>query len=607
CTGLSILMIDACRACGIPSRFVGIPLWPDKSGNHSWVEVWDNGWHFTGACEANGDDLDKAWFTDRASTAIRDNPVHSIYAVSFQRTPLAFPLVWNRSINYISAVNVTDRYTQLKVPQPEGTTKIMFRVLDAKTRERVSTKLTVTDAAGKVVSEGNSNDERFDSNDHTSFYLPVGQSFKVTASMGYQTVTKDFQAENREGPIDLVFVSTKNSDNPLEDRTEQSSSAIETLKKFLSSESDSRQPIDQISEFKKSLSRAEAEEATRLLYEDRVSILKKMRAEEMEKKELVIDNLKMPFAYTIFGDKPASGRSLYISMHGGGGAPPRVNTQQWENQKKLYKPEEGVYLAPRAPTDTWDLWHQSHIDRFFDRLIENLIVFEDVNPNRVFLMGYSAGGDGVYQLAPRLADRFAAASMMAGHPNETSPLGLRNLPFTLHMGEKDSAYNRNKIAADWKDKLAELRTSDPEGYEHFVKLHEGKGHWMDRQDAEALPWMAKFERNTTPAKIVWKQDDVKVSRFYWLAVEPTEVRDRALIVAIRDGQTIDLQSTEADRVRILLNDSLIDFDKPVKVTSGGKVLYEGRVERSVAVISKSLQERLDGKFIYCAEIVVSLK
>ncbi len=54
----------------------------------------------------------------------------------------------------------------------------------------------------------------------------------------------------------------------------------------------------------------------------------------------------------------------------------------------------------------------------------------------------------------------------------------------------------------------------------------------------------------------------KFSRFYWLAVEPTEVRDRALIVATRDGQTIDLQSTEADRVRILLNDSLIDFDQP---------------------------------------------
>ena len=606
CTGLSILMIDACRACGIPARFVGIPLWPDKSGNHSWVEVWDNGWHFTGACEANGDDLDKAWFVDRASTAIRDNPLHSIYAVSFQKTPLAFPLVWNRSIDYIRAVNVTDRYTQLKVTRPEGTTKTMFRVLDSKTKERVSAKLSIADSAGNVVSEGNSNDERFDSNDHLSFYLAEGQSFTVTASLGDQKVTKDFKAENRDKPIELVLVSTQGSNAPSE-RNDSPSTPVEALKKFLATASDARPAIEQLPEFKKPLSRTEAEEAARLLYEDRVSVLKKTRAQEMEQKELVIDNLKMPFAYKIFGDKPATGRSLYISMHGGGGAPPRVNTQQWENQKKLYQVEEGVYLAPRAPTDTWDLWHQSHIDRFFDRLIENLIVFEDVNPNRVFLMGYSAGGDGVYQLAPRLADRFAAASMMAGHPNETSPLGLRNLPFTLHMGEKDSAYNRNKIAAEWKDKLAELRTSDPNGYEHFVKIHEGKGHWMDRQDAEALPWMAKFERNTTPTKIVWKQDDVKVSRFYWLGVDPSEVRDRALIVANRDGQTIDLQSTEADRVRILLNDTLIDFDRPIKVTSEGKTLFEGRIERSLAAISKSLQERLDGKFVYSVEVVVSLK
>ena len=99
----------------------------------------------------------------------------------------------------------------------------------------------------------------------------------------------------------------------------------------------------------------------------------------------------MPFAYKVFGEKPKEGRSLFLSMHGGGGAPARVNDQQYENQKGLYKPEEGVYLAPRAPSNTWDLWHQSHIDAFFERLIEDMVVFEDVNRDRVYLMGYSAG------------------------------------------------------------------------------------------------------------------------------------------------------------------------------------------------------------------------
>ncbi len=43
CTGLSVLLIDACRAVGVPARFAGTPLWTNKSGNHSWVEIWDTG------------------------------------------------------------------------------------------------------------------------------------------------------------------------------------------------------------------------------------------------------------------------------------------------------------------------------------------------------------------------------------------------------------------------------------------------------------------------------------------------------------------------------------------------------------------------------------
>ena len=102
----------------------------------------------------------------------------------------------------------------------------------------------------------------------------------------------------------------------------------------------------------------------------------------------------------------------------------------------MYSLKNGILLTPRAPTDTWNMWHQDHVDELLSRLIQNMISFHDVDPDKIYLMGYSAGGDGVYQLAPRMADRFLAA-MMAGHPNESSPLGLRNLAFTIHMGDKD--------------------------------------------------------------------------------------------------------------------------------------------------------------------------
>lgn len=48
------------------------------------------------------------------------------------------------------------------------------------------------------------------------------------------------------------------------------------------------------------------------------------------------------------------------------------------------------------------------------RLIENLVALFGADSDRVYLIGYSAGGDGVYKLAPRLASLFAGACMMAG-------------------------------------------------------------------------------------------------------------------------------------------------------------------------------------------------
>jgi hypothetical protein len=64
-----------------------------------------------------------------------------------------------------------------------------------------------------------------------------------------------------------------------------------------------------------------------------------------------------------------------------------VDDGQWENQKRLYKLDEGLYVAPRAPTNTWNLWHEAHIDRLFARLIEDFVVLEGVDPDRVYVLG----------------------------------------------------------------------------------------------------------------------------------------------------------------------------------------------------------------------------
>ncbi|MBN1815718.1 MAG: hypothetical protein JW828_00060 [Sedimentisphaerales bacterium] len=519
CTGLSVVLVDACRAVGIPARFAGTPQWADRSGNHSWVEIWDGKWHYMGAAEPAGEELDQAWFTDRAATALKDSRLHAIYAASYQPTGVKFPLVWDRRADYVHAVNVTERYTK---PQK---------------RE--------------------------------------GEQAPSTGS---------------RKPFDM----------------EASLHAVAQLEAYLKTARNERLALGEQGFAAVALTREHAKKAEQLLWDDHVQKIKQTRAEEMEARLLKAGDLQMPFYYTVSGDKPDSGRSLFISLHGGGSAPKRVNDRQWENQKRLYQVDEGVYLAPRAPTDSWNMWHQAHMDGLLDRLIENLIVFEDVNPNRVYLLGYSAGGDGVYQLAPRMADRLAAAAMMAGHPNEASPLGLRNIAFSIHAGGKDSAYNRNEVARQWGQKLDDLQRDDPDGYVHWTNIYENKGHWLDGEDAAALSWMAGYTRNPLPNRIVWRQDDVTHSRFYWLAIHEQERHAGAVVIAEVKGQQFTIQADGIRQLIIRVNDRMLDMDENVMVMLQGKELYRGVIPRSIGILAGTLSERGDPATVFSGEITVAM-
>lgn len=115
CTGLSIILVDACRAVGIPARIAGVPEWVNKEGNHTWVEIWDGGWHFTGADEYDPRGLDHAWFVhDAALTARSPNPLNQIYAASWRKTGAWFPLAWDLDSQEVPGVNVSARYAALE-------------------------------------------------------------------------------------------------------------------------------------------------------------------------------------------------------------------------------------------------------------------------------------------------------------------------------------------------------------------------------------------------------------------------------------------------------------------------------------------------------------
>jgi len=88
CTGLSIILTDAFRSVGIPSRLAGTAMWTNYKGNHTWSEVWvDNQWQFI---EYYPDTLNKSWFLADAGKADPNNMLHWIYATSFKPTGLYY-------------------------------------------------------------------------------------------------------------------------------------------------------------------------------------------------------------------------------------------------------------------------------------------------------------------------------------------------------------------------------------------------------------------------------------------------------------------------------------------------------------------------------------
>ncbi len=109
-------------------------------------------------------------------------------------------------------------------------------------------------------------------------------------------------------------------------------------------------------------------------------------------------------------------------------------------------PEVGgyIYVALRAPNNTWNGFYDTYVYPLIANLTRQFRLYGDIDPNKVFIMGYSHGGYGAYAIGPKMPDNFATihASASAATDGETTPRTLRNTIFTAMIGERDTAYGR---------------------------------------------------------------------------------------------------------------------------------------------------------------------
>ena len=574
------------------------------------MEVWDaGGWHYLGAAEPDDKGLDHAWFAGDASHAVKDSPVHAIYASTFRRTGLSFPLVWAPDVSWVSAENVTDRYAApaAETAADADHVKLHIRVTDA-TGKRVVVPVMVRDLDDTGGNQsGVSTGDTADANNLFTVTLLRGHAYEIIAGKaGYQarqtfasgteamdTVTLTLTAVPRPAPP-LTAASAKALNTALEAYF-AAPAAMQATWKF-------SPKLDALLLQNESAVRQAAWEAYK------AAPIHQAEREDMAANQVRSGEYLSPYIVKTVGTRPPGGWGLVIAMHGGGGAPKELNDSQWHGMATYYNDHAEAggykYLALRAPNDTWNGFYDDYVYPLVTRLINEYLVLGDVNPDRIYLIGYSHGGYGAFAIGPKMPDRFAAihASAGAGTDGETAVENLRDVPFSVWVGEFDTMYGRLDRTKALATKLAEMRDGHPDTYPMSVDIKAGYQHG-NLPDHERLSVLLPAVRNPVPHVVTWLMTDTVIHDFYWLHSDaPTKTQ--RLDASIKNNAVVVTASPNVTGASVMLDSRLVDFARPVTLSVNGKQTTQ-RVTPHLKTLAETLARRGDPRLAFTAILPLS--
>jgi len=293
---------------------------------------------------------------------------------------------------------------------------------------------------------------------------------------------------------------------------------------------------------------------------------------------------------------------LVFRLHGSGGDADNYS-QAWTSVPTA---DRFIAVSPTIPSADRIGWNQKGAAELLDLAYQHMLANYNIDTDRVYLAGYSAGGGGAFLYAQAWPHRVAAIFSRSRlwckfHKDWDGCMAvLRYVPgfYVVGLGDKEDRVEGFRRAEAFFKKR---------GYPAEFRFVENHGHeYMPEFDREGFPFLLKQRRIAPPkefhAFFFQYSDQSEKTRAlfatqYWLTAAKFDPRGTAVTVRV-EGNTVRIEGKGLASGVLRLNDELVDLDQDVVVMLDDKEVHRGRVERSVRFLLDEFERVRDPKRLY---------
>jgi hypothetical protein len=304
---------------------------------------------------------------------------------------------------------------------------------------------------------------------------------------------------------------------------------------------------------------------------------------------------------------------------------------------------EQFYVIPYGWTGApW--WSEDQVLNM-SAIVDSLKRTYNIDENRVVVSGVSDGATGAYYLAMRETTPFASflplngfimvlANVDTGINDQLYPNNLRNKPFYVVNGGRDRLYPISAV----EPYVLHMKNNGVSTDYHPQPQGEHNTAWWPDLKESFERFAADHPRDPSPARLTWETSNLKHNRAHWLVIDKlgsqaaaaSEARNMAPDVndfnpvdasairlfdrrtpsgrvdLVRTGNAVEATARGVAAYTLLISPDAFDLAEPIKVTSNGRVVFDAKVQPSVATLMKWAARDNDRTMLYAAEIPIKL-